>query len=1189
MENAAQRLIDHTRAQRNVGSARGEDTFRGQYSPGSEEPDHVPLHSSQRVNVTPIFDIPRTATSRGSSDSRSTLMTLPSSVSSGKDRDDIINEYFDETGLVKVIETWIKQLSHEVELPYNPYPALVQQARQHTEQYHMFEEDIGTIKEKLEGEVFSIGGYVFRTQDSPARWGLQTILRAINTESLTQYDWLLSSMNTEVSNDDAEDYSYVVQKPFPILVGPCIFAGSLYPLGEEDSINIRMEYSINGPQENYACELFAKAVWNDIQMMQEAEVHILLGVTVPVEDVHHRGNWAKEFWTSSSIDEIQDQFLILLRSAAAAQKILEAQCMFKLQPESRLYRRGHKQYHLIFLKTEEGRSTCRSSVPYQSAHEGVFVSRFHIKEYFSWFSSLELGTQQISVTPTNATRGGRSRRKRDTSSRQPQPRTVSRISNQTSSTAHGDMDSSTRGPYSEDILDSVRAHFREQIFELGEKMNFMKMIHYVILLVLLNKEDADEQTACLVEAYRLLRSTAYQLHLVMQQNIVIQDLITFFSSRELGASDVVQAHFLAYRHSLKNFFSNCLREKSSDLLYHGQVLIKMLDSMTVINPYLRGKTRTGTLPLTAEVSKALEVVNRYCETIFLGLLDDALFQCSCLKKYFPSVRNSNSFIVQQRFKHGAERLDIINQGNLVLDVVAQAKTIAAPSAITKETVLLQYFVDSKLDQVFHEFLVDLVTDEEFIPPNPYPRLTTHLTVAAIRMELFGEKRTKLLSKLVSGSVQSIDSQSFVSHIPGIEAYGLVSAIATLDGKQYNYLRSKLHILVNKVNTRLTISGFKTIVDAALSGFGPLYGRMMPYLHEVELEEHYFIQGPRVARSEAIVHFAKLVYDHLMELSEKEGVLFLGIFLGGESLRRSLHDIVAPQRKKAFLTQIIATVTSKQLLYLRVYVTLDWRLVMVKKSFLLHFWQQDREYERFYIAGSDPLALYRSVFSNQEVALLYISFCGPQDDTDPCKGENLALSLVHVDHYIERAKEEESLLSVYRWLLVKSLISQHQSYLVDVWYMLNSVAFELEYLTTLNKTLQNLVNEELSRSFRPVLEDDDRTSLLDASVLSTIVTAYTDKIERVLNRGTSLAPSALLLRLRGKLRLVTSTNPVSRSLTLSISSKTPFILQEINELLHPLMNAAAHNVHMACPEIHRALKSVEVDVSGRKSSMQEKLN
>ena len=55
--------------------------------------------------------------------------------------------------------------------------------------------------------------------------------------------------------------------------------------------------------------------------------------------------------------------------------------------------------------------------------------------------------------------------------------------------------------------------------------------------------------------------------------------------------------------------------------------------------------------------------------------------------------------------------------------------------------------------------------------------------------------------------------------------------------------------------------------------------------------------------------------------------------------------------------------------------------------------------------------------------MYTRFCGPQDHTDPCKGENLVLSLVHVDHYIERAKEEDNLLSVYRWLLIRSLASQ----------------------------------------------------------------------------------------------------------------------------------------------------------------------
>lgn len=53
----------------------------------------------------------------------------------------------------------------------------------------------------------------------------------------------------------------------------------------------------------------------------------------------------------------------------------------------------------------------------------------------------------------------------------------------------------------------------------------------------------------------------------------------------------------------------------------------------------------------------------------------------------------------------------------------------------------------------------------------------------------------------------------------------------------------------------------------------------------------------------------------------------------------------------------------------------------------------------------------------------MKFCGPLDNSDPCRGENLALSLVHVDHYIERAKEEDNLLAAYRWRMFKSLMSK----------------------------------------------------------------------------------------------------------------------------------------------------------------------
>lgn len=63
-------------------------------------------------------------------------LTLPRSVTSGKGRDVIIDEYYDETNLVTVIETWIKQLIQKEELSYNPYPDLVWQARRCAERYN---------------------------------------------------------------------------------------------------------------------------------------------------------------------------------------------------------------------------------------------------------------------------------------------------------------------------------------------------------------------------------------------------------------------------------------------------------------------------------------------------------------------------------------------------------------------------------------------------------------------------------------------------------------------------------------------------------------------------------------------------------------------------------------------------------------------------------------------------------------------------------------------------------------------------------------------------------------------------------------------------------------------------------------------------------------------------------------------
>ena len=59
----------------------------------------------------------------------------------------------------------------------------------------------------LETQVYSVGGHACRTEDSPARWGLPTVLRAVNTESLMIFDWLLSNISSDAPLNESEDHS----------------------------------------------------------------------------------------------------------------------------------------------------------------------------------------------------------------------------------------------------------------------------------------------------------------------------------------------------------------------------------------------------------------------------------------------------------------------------------------------------------------------------------------------------------------------------------------------------------------------------------------------------------------------------------------------------------------------------------------------------------------------------------------------------------------------------------------------------------------------------------------------------------------------------------------------------------------------------------------------------------------------
>ncbi|KAK3754476.1 hypothetical protein QZH41_018992, partial [Actinostola sp. cb2023] len=1146
-----------------------------------------------------------------------------------EDRQFVLNQYLQDTKLLPVLNSWVVLIAGLEELPYNPYPTLVWYARRHAERFHMFKEDEDAIFHKIE-------------------------------------------------------------------------------------------------------------------------------VFVPQFSDH---SWFDTRWTHKSITENEKEFLSLVELAAKGQQFVIAE---------------------VTLLFNWSSTVSESSMPYRSAYEGVFESHSSFVNYLAWFENVQRPENTPEFRePTASTTKSESRHSKKQNTNPPSVNPSMYVPSSTRADLGGFVSGTTDssvyqddGPYADNIQENIRKFLSYKISSLPREENLFAMLHYVILLLLLDI-DSEEAQDGLVEAARLLQSTLYNIHSLMNENSLLQGLVHWFSSIESNDAYVVQTFYIQFREHLKDLLCNDLQERSSEFTVAGCALLDILDAIThspssrasqskelvtlplstqvrtnAFGTFLPNDRHQGTVfSLCFQVIKELQLINRYCTTIMLGLVDDTLNFCPTLRTmifiikllvfqhYFPPINTAgHSLRTSYNFKHGVEFLSILSQDNMYMNKEQAKNTIPAPSSISRQATILKYFVDVKLDQAFEEFLGHVLSGSA-LPPNPYPRLVTHLRDTAVRMELFGEKQEKLVPRLLPGSAQIVDTKNYIYSCPGSDANGLISAVSAIDSKHYNALLSKLNVVHNNVSSRVTDAGIKATVGLALTGFSPLYGRMMPYINQIELEEHYFLQGPVNAKMDVMNYFTKLgtypplkvvypslkvvypplkvvypplkvvypslkvvypplkvvypplkvvypslkvvypplkvvypplkvvypslkvvypplkvvypplkvvypslkvvypslkvvypplkvvypplkvvypplkvvyiplkvvypplkvvypslkvvypslkvvypplkvvypslkvvypplkvvypplkvvyypplkvvypplkvvypplkvvypplkvvypplkvvypppkvvypplkvvtwwIYDHLVGFAEESSILFVGMFLGEFSVRRSLLDIVPPHKKNSFMSQLLTNVKNEKPVYMKAYIQMDWRLVLVKKTFLLHYIQgQFQGYRRFY--KPSPLSYYQNVFSSQAAASLFARACGPQDRSDPCQGESLRTSLVHVNHFIESARHDGDLLSVYRWLLVKSLMSQSTLHVAEAWYMFHSAAAQLEYLITLNKTLQNLVYEELSRTFAPATEDTADTGI-------------------------------------------------------------PVILQEINELLQPLLDASAHDIH-----------------------------
>jgi hypothetical protein len=152
-----------------------------------------------------------------------------------------------------------------------------------------------------------------------------------------------------------------------------------------------------------------------------------------------------------------------------------------------------------------------------------------------------------------------------------------------------------------------------------------------------------------------------------------------------------------------------------------------------------------------------------------------------------------------------------------------------------------------------------------------------VTAFCARLQLWHEPSKRISSRLVSKSIQqdAKGRECFVYHIPQCSAYGHYSALSMIDSRHYMLVSKYAHLFSsNKTSTR--IGNFEVTVDTAVSGFTPLYGPVSPYLLDVELHEHLYIECPESLEDELLASFASFVLDDVIELQTKKHQLVAGL-------------------------------------------------------------------------------------------------------------------------------------------------------------------------------------------------------------------------------------------------------------------------------------------------------------------------
>ncbi len=380
----------------------------------------------------------------------------------------------------------------------------------------------------------------------------------------------------------------------------------------------------------------------------------------------------------------------------------------------------------------------------------------------------------------------------------------------------------------------------------------------------------------------------------------------------------------------------------------------------------------GELRLDARSVRELCRLRRTCDALE-DVLCDSLIACSPLTNALIStlwVAKRNE--VPVAFQPLPTRVKVVVQS---AEVGRQRKMHAYPASILKESIVLQYAVDTGLDKAISSAFADFCS-ARVLSTNPMHAVLERVKSAAQLFELWKETDASL-HKSLANKVSLVDLAQGICRVPAAErpasptkqlvrpkarwgmvskevkathvdnpllaaieedgvVYGVRGSLIAIDYEQLLKLRDELGDLVPHA-ARMVVQEYESLSHTCFCGEMLLHGRYasLAELQSISLREDHFITGPK--EEHALLIHCQRVIQRFLRLHHKTPHLAASLDLGDER-RWRVPELLEDQR--AALAEVLGFVKAGGEPKLSAYVLLRGlgapRYVAFSKSFHLIF-------------------------------------------------------------------------------------------------------------------------------------------------------------------------------------------------------------------------------------------------------------